>query len=880
MKNFTRLFMPVCLLLATDLSAQTSDSSDPSDDLLPYIESFFQRTARQHQEKLWLHLDKPYYAAGDQIWFRGYLVDAVTHQTDTLSNFIYVDLVNRKGDIVLSKKVKRTGYGFANNFDLPATFPAGDYTLRAYTGWMLNFDPDFFFQRNISIGNAVASPVDASISYTDSPDGKRRATVRFADPRPGTDLSIEVFDSNGTRQSKTQRQTSASGTVSIDLPPDSVSGTGYIDVQIGDGTQSGQKTFFLTAAPTDFNVAFFPEGGDLLPGQPQRIAFKGERPDGLPATITGTVFDRAGDSVAGIESMHDGMGVFTMTPAPDDEYTAQTNCNGVTRKFRLPQVRPDGYSLAVTQENGKIHYTINRAQDAEDVPLFLIGHVRGMCLYAEPVDSYSSSGAIETDFIPEGILHLLLLDGKGHPRSERLVFVTHPGQRERWSVTPDKVTPGKREKVSLEIRLADGDSMPVEGDFSISITDRKTVGYDPMAGDIRSGLLLGSDIKGHVENPGYYFSDDTPEISRDLDLVMMTNGWRRFDVGRITDTTEFRPTFFRERGQFVSGHVTGMMDQSASGAQVAIADQTGDATFATGTADDAGNFLIDGIDFEDTTTFVVIAKTAKGKPVQEVRIDENYPRPGFSLKNPFTEQSAPFKKKFEEYGENIKNNYDIENGMKVYRLQEVEVRAQNPNKPRSAPEGMIYDSTALVRFYSMPLYNFVVFLPHIVRVQNQLFMRTKKSIHTANFRSMYTPVSLHVNGAPYNLTDLATLSVEDVEYINLIHKLNVDSTIDGNCRLEITLKKNAGTGGSEIKVHRIVGYAKSVEFYNPTYDTGKQADKKADIRTTLYWNPFLHIGTDGKARIEFYSDDSEAPQYNITIEGISSDGKACAYEYP
>ncbi len=125
MKSLSRLFVSVCLMLATDLFAQISDSSNPTDDLLPSIESFFQRTARQHQEKLWLHLDKPYYGAGDKIWFKAYLVDATEHRTDTLSNFIYVDIVDRKGKTVLAKKIKRDSCGFANNFEIPHVFPAG-----------------------------------------------------------------------------------------------------------------------------------------------------------------------------------------------------------------------------------------------------------------------------------------------------------------------------------------------------------------------------------------------------------------------------------------------------------------------------------------------------------------------------------------------------------------------------------------------------------------------------------------------------------------------------------------------------------------------------------------------------------------------------------
>ena len=166
MKTTLRYF----LILLSILSSIPLRAVDPTE--IPFrIVDFLQAERARHQEKLWLHLDKPYYGAGDKIWFKAYLVDATEHRTDTLSNFIYVDLVDRKGKTVLAKKIKRDSCGFANNFEIPHVFPAGDYTLRAYTGWMTNFDPAFFFQKNIRIGNSLSGRVNAAVTYTDPKNG-------------------------------------------------------------------------------------------------------------------------------------------------------------------------------------------------------------------------------------------------------------------------------------------------------------------------------------------------------------------------------------------------------------------------------------------------------------------------------------------------------------------------------------------------------------------------------------------------------------------------------------------------------------------------------------------------------------------------------------
>ena len=182
------------------------------------IFSFFSDIESRHEEKLWLHLDKPYYAAGDTIRFRAYLSDAMTLCPDTLSNFIYVDLFDRRNKLISSKKIKRDSVGFANNLYISDTLSAGEYTLQAYTGWMLNFDPSCFFQKNILIGR-TASDIRTDITYTD----KDMMVIRFSDksgsPLFGNEASYELFDRNGKQLSSGQQPTSPSGAFSLPFRP-------------------------------------------------------------------------------------------------------------------------------------------------------------------------------------------------------------------------------------------------------------------------------------------------------------------------------------------------------------------------------------------------------------------------------------------------------------------------------------------------------------------------------------------------------------------------------------------------------------------------------------------------------------------------------------
>ena len=146
------------------------------------------------------------------------------------------------------------------------------------------------------------------------------------------------------------------------------------------------------------------------------------------------------------------------------------------------------------------------------------------------------------------------------------------------------------------------------------------------------------------------------------------------------------------------------------------------------------------------------------------------------------------------------------------------------------------------------------------------------------FDMFYAPVSLSLNGKGCALSDLTDYTVDDILYINHIHKTETAMIGEYPYHIDIILKEGVSAIRSEIKMYRTIGYAESVEFYSPVYDTPEKiADEKPDIRTTLYWNPYLQIGPDGTAQIEFYSNDHKNQQYDIAIEGITPDGKTCRY---
>ena len=841
------------------------------------IQAFFDAQTIRRPEKLFLHLNQPYYGAGDTIRFKAYLTDAVFHRPDTLSNFLYVDLSDRLGTVVASRKIKRDSLGFANGLPLPDTLPAGEYTLRAYTGWMLNFDPAFFFRRNLSVGSMRSERVHSSVAYSGE-----QVIVRFSDaegkPVRDASASYELFDRAGRRVGGFRQRTTSTGALFVDLPHDSIRNGGSIRMMLDEGGTVFRRTVFLEPETHDFAVGFFPEGGDLVDGVPRKVAFKAERSDGYPEDVRGSVLDSRGDTVVSFASEHDGMGAFLLCARQGETYRAVCRAGRREITVALPEIRPGACALTAAQSSGRILY---KADGTVPRGSRLVGHIRGDCRCVVPVDPQRPSGAILADSLPEGILHLLLVDSTGRPRSERLVFLKRTGKRERWTVTPDKPRYGKREKVRVGISLEDSDGKPVSADLSVSVTDRRAVRYDSLGDDIRTNLLLCSDVKGYVHNPGYYFLGDDPAAAHRLDLVMLTHGWRRFRAGNLYDPEPFSPKHFVERGQYLSGKVIGIAGRAAPGALVSAVALNRDNVADAAQADDSGRFVLSGLDFADTVLFMVSAKTRRGKPTQRIDLDGLYPRPPLTDRPPFPDSAESVRKAVRDYLKQQKLQHTTIDGMKVYELEGVEVKSVNPQKQQVTSFGALYDTIKMSKYKPITLYNYVCsYMPEVHREKDLLYLKRMDWDQELK----YALAQLNVNRQIVDLDYLKNYLIDDVDYIYVAkdtdwrtkHARQINAGINLPTypyRIDIFLKPGRKYGIPDTQTCKVVGYSENIEFYHPVYDTPEKVnDEKSDKRTTVYWNPYVKTDPDGNTTIEFYTNDTDQADYDIDIEGIAPDG--------
>lgn len=853
------------LLYFSSLSAQTMQDT---------IIANFSLMERIPKEKLYLHLDKPFYGAGEKIWFKGYLVNAITHQDNAQSNFIITEPINRSDSIVERKKIRRDSLGFHNAFTLPATLPAGDYYLRGYSNWMLNEDPDFFFSRNIKIGNSIDNTIVSSIEYQQEDDTHYTAKIKFTSNVQAVFENTTIkylYLENGKIKNKGKKKTDENGWISISLPDLKSPVARRIEVEFDDPQYIYKRTFHLPVFTNDFDVKFFPEGGALINIPHQNVAFKAQGADGFSKEIEGFLFNSKGDTLTNFRSEHNGMGIFTMNPVNNETYyvTVRTN-DSITKRFDLPAIEPKGISIAMSHYKQEIRYEIQKTEATEwPQKLFLLAHTRGKLAILQPINPKRTFGKMNDSLFTEGITHFMLIDEQGNALSERLIFVPDhkPNQ---WQITTDQPTYGKREKVSLQIAAKDSEGNPVEGTFSVSITDRKSIQPDSLADNILSNLLLTSDLKGYVEDPAFYFLNQDARTLRSIDYLMMTHGWRRHKMENVLRTPSLNFTNYIEKGQTISGRIMGFFGANVKKGPICVLAPKYNI-IATTETDEKGQFIVN-TSFRDSTTFLVQARTKKGFAGVDILMDPPQ-YPVATHKAPYFNGATTF---MEDYLMNTRDQYYMEGGMRVYNLKEVTVTAKRERpSSKSIYTGGINTYTVeedRLQGYGQTAFDAASRLPSVT-------ITNGSEIH---IRNNSEPAIIVIDDIVYeDASDiLKDIQVSDMSSISLLR--GADAVILGprasGGAVVITLKdpRNLPARPAQgIITYTPLGYSESVEFYHPTYDTPEKKNaQRSDFRSTVYWNPELRLDAEGKATIEYYTPDSTAPE-DIIIEGVDKNGKVC-----
>ncbi|UOE51633.1 carboxypeptidase regulatory-like domain-containing protein [Mucilaginibacter sp. SMC90] len=891
-----RFLLLLCLLTAFGASVFAQQDSIP---LTTIIEKTSKFSSSYPIEKVYLHTDKPYYAVGDTIWFKAY-VTIEKHQPSALSRIVYVDLINNRDSVVESQRITVTN-GFASgNIVLNGdTYKQGAYRLRSYTNWMRNFDPDYFYDHTFNVGNAIDNQVRTNITYKSSSKKtgvKVDATILYKGPDNSPYANKKVnwqLMKNGDPVSKGHGTTDDKGVLQVDLPEsqaDVITGGILVTaIDVGD-RKTISSSFSMRTAVKGYDVQFFPEGGQLTNGIRTKVAFKAIASSGMGVDVKGTIVDDKGAEVAQFSSAHLGMGVFALTPDIEKSYKANvTFPDGSQATYNLPRVQSMGINISVYNTdpaNLTVKISANDLffQRKQNKSFYLVAQSGGVIYYAAQtvLQSTTYSANIPKSKFPTGIVQVTLFSSGGYALCERIVFIQHNDQM-NLALKTDKPSYTTRGNVKITVS-AKNNTTPTEGSFSVAVVDDGTVPSNEDAeSTILSNMLLTSDLKGYIEKPNYYFNKPDDEKLGNLDILMLTQGYRRFDYEDILADKNPPIYLMPEQGIDVTGTLrtnTGLPVAKGS-LRLLIPDKNFSAETIT---DMSGNFKFSNVNVPDTSKITLSARNNPNGRNLVISVNgEAYQK--LSKNNNIPDEILNIDSTFRPYLQNSYKQYQSSRTIKevVVKATKIVKKASHTDYGTFAGLPMQADhEISAQQLDGCPLLIncLSTMAMGLTYVDNNFYI-------TRDYNSgSRTPVQIYVGSLPVDANFLSSMASNEVESVEIflndgVSGINRSTQTKGVMVINKKVVKKQKITLAQLQelipkqnvvTFAVQGYTKAKEFYSPKYDVTKAGTLGGDLRNTIYWKPnVITDKTTGTATINFFNSDQRG-SYRAIIEGIDAEG--------
>jgi hypothetical protein len=655
------------------------------------------------------------------------------------------------------------------------------------------------------------------------------------------------------------------------------------------------QTIQIPTPDDDFDVSFYPEGGSLLQGTSCMVGFKAMKSNGQATHISGMVYDRKGNEILSFKSEHLGMGRFMLyTEKGNTYYSVCQNDKGQSKRFELPASINRGYALTVSSYGDDIHVSVLKtAEFTQNNDLYLLAHTRGVVQFAGLVDHKNPQVVLPSELFPSGVLHFILFDGKLNPVSERLVFVNNPDQAQ-VTFQPDQENYVRRSLVKNRVLLTDNDGEPLTGNFSVAVTSDSAVSPDSTS-NILTHFLLTSDLHGNIENPAYYFQN-THTSAYMLDLLMLTQGWRRYNIAELAKGRFAEPTMPVEVGLELTGTVKSLMLGRPIEEVIVTAVSLTGGFMNSALTDKNGRFELPVGEYPDSTLFMVNIDQKRGLIGMELFVDEET-FPQRTLPAAYTSEVDKYR--LAKYADMAGQQYIAENGERVYELPELTVTAQRI-LPRvspfyTTPSNSITEEELEKIVLIDNIYDLLKRFPSVRLSSNGLGSSPRYNIvlrgvawssviainsegNADNQANNSTNPLVLLDNIPYDMDILDMINVNNIKRIDILNQPPALFSSRGINGVIAIYTKPGSSKSEDLPVYHIksvfpLGYQTPVEFYAPKYDTPEKRNIQAsDLRTTIHWQPVVQTDSTGVASFEFYTAD-ERTSYTVVIEGLSDDGK-------
>lgn len=855
-------------------------------------------------EKVYLQLDGKVYTAGNIIWFKSIVLSAYNHVPSSLSGVLYVELI-KPDETILEKKLIKLENGIGQGFFyLDKALSEGLYLIRAYTRWNENFETDFFFEEYIQVftskkGTKGKKPI-SNVTLIKEQTNENRLEACF------NPLVIDSLHKNKLTVFITLDN--KKDTLSVKKGKDNKY---WIDYTIADKSQfatlqmqtvNGQRystTIVLNKDYLDFQL--FPESGELVHGLRSKIGFKALDANGQGKFVQGDIVDEKDSIIVSFESNSLGMGSFILNKLDSTKtYFARLTPQSTQDQillYPLPKVASVGNVLSVEKQDDNILVTALSNYMRND-SIYLSISFRGVDFYDMKVKL--GEGVlrllIPTDKLPEGIISCTMMDNSMRPVAERLYFNERPETRINIALSTNKNTYAKRELTKLSIETTNSIGEPINTNLSLLVINMQQMGEMQIKRqNILSWFLLDSELKGQIEDPGFYFSKDSRTQS-DLDVLMLTQGWRKYNYSKPYKDL----TFQAEPTLSVSGHVSSVFSKKKSKeAELTMITFGKNKSLFTQVSDSLGKFKFNLNDeYGQNMNVLIQSSKVSGKKMNfNITIDKNDSPPITFNHIKTVEKLDSVINKFIEKNmerEKIDDAFPLQSGRIL--LDEVEINAYRltPNRKKvmeeyGTPDDVIDGKEILAKekkwsygLYSVLLFNY----PEKLRIwrsgDGNLYAEVIGSDATLVVIDG-EPAKIYEYPLIPNIPPSEVSSFEIIKCATNFYHLYSEVTgiwpegiMCGSVIAIYTYGQKGIYGVNEpvgIMQASVPVFSAQREFYAPKYETPKPEDwNKPDLRALVHWNPILKTDSLGNASASFYNADNVGKMM-VIVEAVSENGE-------
>jgi len=663
-----------------------------------------------------------------------------------------------------------------------------------------------------------------------------------------------------------------------------------------------------TAIKKPLTIEFFPEGGNMVEGIQNFMAFKSTIDGKKGIEVKGIIKNGKGEEILDFKSKKFGIGLFSFTPEFGENYLAHVEFQGKEYVYSLPEPLEKGYSMHVKSTGDKVYIWVRNNMGIKMDNSFIIGQFRGfpfITIHAEPDHDFIYSVFSIKD-IPNGIIQFTFFDAQGIPHCERLIYSENETDVVNFMVGTSKKRYRRREKIEFNLHCENmAGTFPLTN-VSVSIVNDSIVKRNSCWGNISSYFNLESDLVGYIENPGYYFNTDNEDRHELLDNLLLTHGWRRFVWKEIIGEELIELKYNSEFGFNFEGNVFENIKMTRpSRGKVRLFIYEGQFYFNEIETDEKGHFQFLGIDIYDTTQVVMQAwefsedegkKRKKKSPETRNKLAIKIEPVPYARLEPDMWPELPMNESI-----NYMNYYELNDLIfridssfegRTIMLNEVLVEDQKidmddpfyrPGKLHGQPTRRIVMDSISVSEQGLLFFQLVrKYYPNVTIRGNPpdvtVIIRGQRSL------AVSSSALLILDGQEVTSDFMYYFPVSEIDFIDVLSSVGASiygSGSMGGAIVIFTRERQPVYNTEEPDwVHNFAysGYYRAREFYTPDYGKPEEKHIKPDFRRTLFWNPSLTTDHQGNIGFSFYSSDERA-KYRVTIEGMTYDGIPIEKEY-